>query len=242
MADGFGHVGGAGHRPMAPPDGIESGLLRHDYSVRKNSQYDPKDKPDEFWSWREDEPPPSVFFPLHFNLRRLRLYFQNQRDRFCAEIIHSISDKRSVTRELLREQAVRFLYAKPWYEFHALEHIEWIESIPEKIKLETNSVRFWLTMASSFSGELGRLVEQYYWKFRFEKAAVTGVAARKGASSGGRVKAKLHLSEHLAWQKAAVEIWKQRPKLSKIAVAGLVKKKLRVTQTAKHIVRFIRRP
>lgn len=227
---------------MPPPKGIEGGLARHAYFVGQTSRYDPEKYPDDFWNWRDDKPPPAEFFPLGFVLRRLRLYFENQRDRFCAHIIQDIPDGSSVTRELLRGQAARFLYAKPWYEFHALEHIEWIESIPEKIKLDAKSVRFWLTMTSTFSGVLGRLVEQYYWKFRFEKAAMTGVAARKGASSGGKVKAKRHHSEHRGWQQAASKIWEQRPSLSKIAVATAIKKQLAVNRTAKHIARFIRQP
>jgi len=96
-------------------------------------------------------------------------------------------------------------------------------------------------LSSSFSGTLGRLVEQYYWKFRYEKAAITGIGSRQGASIGGMAKAKAHAAEHSAWQRSAAAIWAEKPKLTKTAVAKVVKAKLRARQSAKHIARFLKR-
>src|SRR3974377_2298225 len=87
FGDGFGDVGSVGYRPTSPPAGIQSGLLRHFYYVRDGSEYDHEDYPDEFWSWDDDRPPPSDFCPLNFVLRRLRLSFANQLDRFCYQRI-----------------------------------------------------------------------------------------------------------------------------------------------------------
>jgi hypothetical protein len=115
--------------------------------------------------------------------------------------------------------------------------LDWIEK-PELLGKTNPPV--WLT--SAFAGTLGRLVEQYYWRFRFEKAAVTGIGARAGASMGGKAKARLHEAEHSAWQNEAAEIWSRRPNLQKAAVAQLIKKQLSAPQTAKHIARFIRHP
>ena len=97
-------------------------------------------------------------------------------------------------------------------------------------------------LISSFSGQLGRLIEQYYWRFKFEEAAITGVGARKGASAGGKARAALHMMEHSVWQKLASGIWGRRPTLSKIATAEIIKKHVGSSRTAKHIARFINHP
>lgn len=233
--DGFGDVGAIGYRPMAMPHEVRSGLVRHSFFVRETSEYDEQDNPSEFWEWDDDRPPPSEFCPLGFELRRLGLYFTNQMDRFCARLIREEPGFASLDKDLLAEQAAGRLYEKPWYEYHAVQYIEWIEK-PEF--LGKRDLPVWLT--SGFAGTLGRLVEQYYWRFKFEKAAVTGVGARAGASMGGKAKAKLHKAEHSEWQNAAAEIWVRRPNLGKAAVAQLIKKQLSASQTAKHIARFIK--
>jgi hypothetical protein len=134
----------------------------------------------------------------------------------------------------LEKLAARRLYEKSWYEYHAVQLLDWLE------KPEFSGTPVLVTCA--FAGKLGRLVEQYYWRFRFEKAAVAGVGARAGASMGGKAKAKLHEAEHSAWQNEAAEIWSRRPNLKKATVAQLIKKQLSVPQTAKHIARFIKHP
>jgi hypothetical protein len=235
FGDGFGDVGSAGYLPMPPPAEVRSGLLRHSFFVHGRSEYDHQENPDEFWNWDDDRPPPSESFPLGFVLRRLRLYFENQVDRFVSNLIREEPAYGSLERGVLEELAARQLYEKSWYEYHAVQLLDWIEK-PEF--LGKTDLPFWF--ASSFAGTLGRLVEQYYWRFRFEKAAVTGVGARAGASMGGKAKARLHEAEHSEWQTAAAEIWARRPDLGKAAVAQLVKKQLSASQTAKHIARFIK--
>jgi hypothetical protein len=241
LADGFGDVGATGYRPMPPPSEIHTGLLRHRYFVSPNSEYDPEEYPNEFWDWRghyEDQPPPASDFPLRFVIWRIRLYFANQLDRFCAQIIRDDPTYETVERELLKELAADRLYEKPWYEFHALQLINWMD--PEIYGTSTKNLPF--LFSSSWCGKLGRLVEQYYWKFRFERAAITGIGSRAGASSGGKAKAKLHKAERAKWQKEAAEIWTSRPKLTKAAVAKAIKARLGVSQSAKHIARFIKQP
>ncbi|MGB2730112.1 MAG: hypothetical protein WBC24_05055 [Methylovirgula sp.] len=238
FSDGFGNVGAKGYRSAPPPSGISSGLLRHSFYVRADSEYGHEDYPDEFWDWNDDHPPPSDLLPLHFVLRRLRLYFANQLDRFCEHTIEQHPECASLERWMLEERAASFLYQKPWYEFHAVQLMDWIERDFGRNKASP----FVILLISSFSGELGRLVEQYYWRFRFEKAAITGTGARAGASTGGKIKATLHRDEQSRWQKVAEEIWTERPDLTKTTVATTVKKRLRVAQTAKHVARFIRRP
>jgi hypothetical protein len=241
FGDGFGDAGAAGYLPMPPPSEVKGGLTRHSYFVSRTSEYDHEGFPDDFWEWSDDRPPPYEFFPLNFVLRRLRLYFSNQVDRFCAQLIRDEPNYESVDREWLESIAFRRLYEKPWYEIHAVQLIGWIEGAL-KDTADQKLLNLSSLLSSSFSGTLGRLVEQYYWKFRYEKAAVTGIGSRQGASSGGKAKAKAHVAEHSAWQKTATAIWVRKPQLTKTAVAKSVKAQLRVTQTAKHIARFIKRP
>jgi hypothetical protein len=235
FGDGFGAVGAVGHVPMSLPSEVRSGLIRHSFFVRELAEYDDRENPDGFWDWNDDSPPPSESCPLTFVPRRLRIYFENQIDRFCARLIRDEPSYGSAPRSWLEELAGRRLYEKSWYEYHVIQLLDWIQK-PEFLG-ETP-----VLLTSGFAGTLGRLVEQYYWRFRFEKAAVTGIGARAGASMGGKAKARLHEPEHSAWQKEAADIWSRRPNLNKAAVAQLIKKQLSATQTAKHIARFINRP
>jgi hypothetical protein len=52
---------------------------------------------------------------------------------------------------------------------------------------------------------LGRLVEQYYWKFIHEKAAIRGVKISESAKTGGRLRAAKHKHEHAAWARTSHE-------------------------------------
>jgi hypothetical protein len=240
FGDGFGDVGAAGYYAAPTPSGVKGGLTHHPYFVNISSQYDNEEFPDPFWDWSDDRPPPSEFFPLNFVLRRLRLYFSNQIARFHAQLIKDEPHYASVDSELLDSLAFNRLYEKPWYEIHAVQLIGWIEDALEDVQNQ-KALNLMSLLSSSFSGTLGRLVEQYYWKFRYEKAAITGIGSRQGASIGGMAKAKAHAAEHSAWQRSAAAIWAEKPKLTKTAVAKVVKAKLRARQSAKHIARFLKR-
>jgi hypothetical protein len=249
FGDGFGGFHNAGK--AAPlPTRIKSGVLEHSFYVGNNSEYDHNECDDAFWDRPGDgeEPAPSESFPLKFQGRRLRVYFQNQFDRFCArshdefyEPLHQPSASDLAHNEWICEElAFDQHYQKPWYEIHALQFLNWIED-PDPVisSVISKHSHFARLLHVGFAGQLGRLVEQYYWRFRFEEAVVTGIGARKGASAGGKAKAQLHRTERKAWQIAAVEIWARRPSLSKLAVAQQVKKQLRDPHTAKHIARYI---
>jgi hypothetical protein len=126
------------------------------------------------------------------------------------------------------------MYEKPWYEFHALDLITQIKSLKRKYPQMTSQLVY-------YSGQLGRLVEQYFWRLRFERYVVTGEGARKGASAGGKVKAERYRIKHSAWRNAATKIWSQEPDLTKHAIAEKVKNQLGLACTAKHIARCITR-
>lgn len=239
LNDGFGRYS-SGHIATPTPSELSAGLTKHVHFVKDDSEYDAEEYPDPFWRSDDDVPAPASFFPLEFVPSRLRIYFGNQIDRYCAQIL-CLKPDWETDWVILDHEASRSLYEKFWYEFHALQFLDWIEeqnsNVKRAVRVE-HSARF----ASHLSGQLGRLVEQYYWKFRYEKAAITGIGSLSGASSGGKIKAQRHKSEHARWQQAAAEIWKAKPLLSATAVAAIVKRQCKAPQTAKHIARFIQRP
>jgi len=242
FSDGFG-AAVAGSEALPLPRGIKSGLLQHPFYFR-NAWEDDEDSEDAFWhSPSSGAPAPYETVPINFIPRRLRMYFKNQLDRFCHKMISEEPHFASSERQYVEDHALDRLYEKPWYEAHALELFDIIDIdgfLLRGVKSAKGAAgRAFLV--SCFAGELGRLIEQYYWRFRFEGAAITGLGARKGASAGGISRAALHRTQHCAWQKAAAEIWGRRPKLSKLAVAEIIRKQVGARQTAKHIARYISR-
>jgi hypothetical protein len=247
LTDGFGDVLTHIYERFPLPTHVASGLLEH--SVYLPSDLDPDCDPDHlgesdhrFWTSANDDDAPAPYgeFPLGYYPRRLRVYFQNQFERFCVHMSDG-SPVGSTSYEKWADVASTLLYDKPWYEFHALQLLDWIESSAKELQdLKTAAVH--IPTISTFSGKLGRLVEQYCWRFRFERAAISGRGAQKGASAGGKAKAQARQADHSKWQNASSRIWADRPGLSKTAVANIIKTKLGVAATAKHIARYITRP
>jgi hypothetical protein len=188
-------------------------------------------------------------FPLALNQQCLQIYFQNQFNRLC----HAVD-----LFELDGPVALEWLYEKPWYELHALSCLKQIRSLKKRVISEMVGTSEIAKKSSAIpyelhaedltseliflSGQLGRLVEQYCWRFQHETAIVAGQGARKGASVGGKAKAERDQIKHSMWQKEASKIWANRPDLSKIAVANIIIKKFGLVCTAKHISRYIAHP
>ena len=244
FSDGFGAVSVQGTQSLPLPRGLKSGLLKHAFYTKNAPEDDYEDPEDAFWERDSfDDLAPSDKLPINFIPRRLRIYFKDQLDRFYHKMIREDPGYARWDRECIEELALGEFYAKPWYEFHALQLFQTMDELLQSgAKFEKGAAPGFAFLVSCFAGELGRLSEQYYWRFRFEGAAITGIGARKGASAGGVSKAALHQTEHCAWQKAASEIWERRSELSKIAVAGIIRKQSRLPRTAKHIARYISRP
>src|SRR6516164_5487452 len=99
-----------------------------------------------------------------------------------------------------------------------------------------------LMLIQNFSGTLGRLVEQYYWKVLLEKAAIRGIRISQSAKSGGLRLASIRKHEHETWQAAARLVWQERPTSSKMTVASIVKRRLKIERSVKHICRVLIRP
>jgi len=222
------------------PRGLKSGLLKHAFYLKNAPEDDYEDPEDAFWERDSFDDWPSDKLPINFIPRRLRMYFTNQLNRFCHKMISEDPSLASWKRCYVEDLALDRLYEKPWYEFHAIQLFETMDELLKAgARLKSIAAPGLAFLVSGFAGELGRLSEQYYWRFRYEGAAIIGIGARKGASAGGVSKAALHRAEHCAWQKAASEIWERRPGLTKIAVAEIIRKQSRVPRTAKHIARYI---
>jgi hypothetical protein len=158
-------------------------------------------------------------------------------DRFCEYLVREHDDYASVPEETRKSfVAALAVYDKPWYEYYALRFLGAI------VRAQRGEEADHPQMNSQWSARLGRLVEQYYWRFRYEAAVTSGLGTRRGASAGGRARAALHRAEHFAWQSLASEIWARRPGLTKIAVAEAIKKRSSSVRTARHIARFIKHP
>jgi hypothetical protein len=241
LGDGFGDMETDGQElPM--PRTLRPGLLKHRFIVYPDTCYEEND---EFWRACcsfDEKPGPWEQFPLYFNESRLMLYFGRQIDRFSFWFKSQHQQGSVSARAEALEHAARDIYSKVWYEHHAVKYLADIYMCSQSVL--KNAVRrdLMLRTACGLSGELGRLVEQYYWRFRYEGAAMTGLAARKGASAGGRARASSRFVEHSEWQRLAGEIWSRRPALSKVAVADQVRKQSGSQVTAKHIARYLARP
>jgi hypothetical protein len=229
LLDGYGDVFALDSKPVPLPANMTVGLLNHSLFVKNTSECDQREYERKFWADSEDHWGTLRMFPLHFVPKRLRLYFANQLDRFGEYLVREHGSSASVPE--IQSCAALAVYDKPWYEFYALRFFDSIETL---LKADSR--------VNTRCAQLGRLVEQYYWRFRYEDAATSGVGTRLGARAGGRARATLHRTEHSAWQSLASEIWSRRPDLSKIAVAETIKKQKSSVRTAKHIARFIKHP
>ena len=252
LDDGFGKELGARTEAFSLPKDVDPGLLRHQYHLKfpakstLGSDNDDDIGDWKFWSGSGDfAPAPWQRFPLGYNSIKLRIYFRSQFERFCRhfmsqELQRSEADPVNEQDEIIiSEFGLERLYEKPWYEIHALQLLDWLD-FPRPVVLSDTTLA--QRALPRFAGTLGRLVEQYYWRFQHEDAAVTGRGARSGASAGGKALASIRQNERRAWQVVANEVWARRPDLNIHAVAEVVKKRLRLNQTAKHIGRYIRKP
>jgi hypothetical protein len=257
LEDGFGYYSRREHLGEAAlPGEVEPGLLTHRAHYDKNCRYEEG----EFWEESDGDSPPGLFeqCPINFQLPAIRKYFQEQKAAYLA-YAKSPDDytrcdglkpeERSSWEEHWDEriysQVLYETYSKPWYEYHINEHIYFLdESVAMLGRSAKQGQKLGLDvmLILNFSGKLGRLVEQYYWKFLHEKAAIRGVKISESAKSGGLRLASMRKLEHTAWQAEARLIWQERPTSSKMTVASIVKRRLKIDRSVKHISRVLIRP
>src|SRR5450759_4461616 len=96
-----------------------------------------------------------------------------------------------------------------------------------------------VAFVAKMSAKLGRLIEQYYWKFLLEKSAIRGEKISQSAKSGGHTRASKQKRIHDGWQLVARAAWQENPTRTKLMVATIVKRKLKLSLSAKHISRIL---
>jgi hypothetical protein len=263
LGDGFGYSPRA-HRnqrldELALPDEVSPGLLKHRAYYAKTSQSDflGEDQRDEFWAESDGDSPPGLFeqCPVNFHYPEIRAYFLEQKAAYIRfakstddyEWMEKLSPDQKTEREdgYVYGLALRQTYSKAWYEYHINSYIFYIDDAATRIlksPREINMINMCVMLTMNFSATLGRLVEQYYWKFLLEKAAIRGEKIAEAARSGGDLRASKQKGVHAVWQSAASAVWREHPNSAKTTVASIVKKRLGLSHSAKHISRVITRP
>jgi hypothetical protein len=256
LGDGFGYSPRSQHLDAAAlPADVEPGLLTHRayYSKYRQSEYLGDDEEEEFWEESDGDSPPGLFeqCPINFHLPAIRKYFQEQK---AAYLLYAkslddytwLDELKPEVKSNWDEQVYRRVfdetYSKAWYEYHVNEHIYFLDESIAMLAQDAKQSRepgLSVMLIMNFSGNLGRLVEQYYWKFLLERAAIRGIKISEAAKSGGLLLASMRKHEHAAWQAAAHLIWQKHPTSSKTTVASIVKKRLKIDRSVKHISRVL---
>ena len=259
LGDGFGY----GHRSqnlesLALPAKVESGLLTHRayyYKDRSTEYFGDLDE-DEFWEESDGDSPPGLFeqCPIGFHLPTIRKYFQEQKDAYLDfvkgddefdRLDDLTAEQKANWEESIYRRVLYDTYSKAWYEFHINQYLYFLDEgvvMLGRHAAQDNKIGLSTMLIIDFSATLGRLIEQYYWKFFLEKAAMRGVKISESARSGGLVLASQRKREHAVWQNAARLVWQERPTSSKMTVAKIVKKRLKIGRSAKHISRVLKPP
>jgi hypothetical protein len=249
LGDGFGHSRGRKLTEAPLPPEVEPGLLTH------RAYYYCEPEEDEFWEYSDGDSPPGLFeeCPIDFHFAALREYFNQQRVAYLTYVkalgrypFEKLTpEEESEWEERRYSDTLYETYSKGWYEYHINQLIFFVEECHETLLRQVKkggSVLLMLMSITNFSGQLGRLIEQYYWKFLLEKAAIRGAKISESASTGGHVRASKHKTKQALWQTEARSIWKKLPKASKMKVASIIKKRLKVNLSEKHIARTLKYP
>ncbi len=257
LGDGFGAGIYDGHTvEVALPAKVDAGLLRH------SAFFQSDEKTDEFWAETDETGEPGHFrlSPINFKFESAQSYFYEQKLAYLDHVVSSDEfseflvsadkiDEDELWLETLYQLALYRPYSKPWYEYHINRGIDFVTMslLPSEILASLRVLDF-----ENFVGEtalvaeeavkLGRLIEQYYWKFFIEKSAIRGEKSSEGAKFGGNIKASKQKRVHERWQLAAVAVWQENPTRSKMTVAKIVKQRLKLGLSAKHISRVLTRP
>ncbi len=246
LRDGFGEGEYNAGIPASEFTSLEPGVLNpkfyylHDYT-------DIDQLADEFWddSHPEGKPAPFKEWPFPFDQKRLRIFFEFQKKRHTEWLLseHALrtEDLGEDVEWYIRELLSANLFQKPWYEDWACTLFDWIDDARARCSKQ-EFVPLGFILATSLAGKLGRLVEQYRWKFLFEPHAKRGLKLQEFASLGGHLRSQSFKSKQEHWQRQASEIWSRKPHLSKSDVARQICKLNKLEVTPKHVSRYIKRP
>jgi hypothetical protein len=191
--------------------------------------------------------------PINFELKSAQSYFQEQKQAYLGAVKQELSSVIASRADKIDDDAVYDValfqpYSKAWYEFHINDAIDCVSRLlpQSETKAGLRAPRDFESSIGSIAlveeaVKLGRLIEQYYWKFFIEKAAIRGEKISKAAKSGGHRHAYILKQDHDRWQTAARAVRQKHPAFSESAVASIVKQKLTLAQSPKHIARVLAR-
>lgn len=265
---GDGYYGFSGRDTVAeelPPE-VNQGLLQHrayydrtwleQESRLSHDSTSARATDNKFWYPNGPDFPRPHFAlnPIQFGFEAIKSYFETQKNSYLESIVSEdgkIHGRKKHPHDiewdsLLYSTAVKELYTKAWYEYHINAEIENVKKAERLVRIEAEQgsisygMAIWMIVMAA--GTLGRLVEQYYWKFMVEKAAERGIKTAEAASAGGKTRAANRKMEQWEWNKAAKHVWKEHPNLNKTAVARAVAKRLAVKLSPRHIAKYISKP
>tara|TARA_R110002074_G_scaffold398138_1_gene589631 strand:+ start:800 stop:1687 length:888 start_codon:yes stop_codon:yes gene_type:complete len=180
--------------------------LRQDQSEDGNSEPDSESWEDYLEeSQVEDAPRWHETNPFNFHLKGIRAYFARRVEELRDEIqngpspdwwenpFERMSDPSQPPFELVEfnetiTQEIRS-QSKAWFEVTIHEQFEQLDFIIEQSNLHRAS-KFHFDCCLMLVGQIGRMVEHYRWRFRYESDALRGKKSLTSASAGGKVKAK----------------------------------------------------
>jgi hypothetical protein len=254
LADGFERAGlqSSGEiETLALPETVKAGLLKHPVYYDLDTDYDAETG--EFWQDFGDDQPLGLFaqLPINFVFLNISDFFIQQS---AAYLKYAKSDQDlelekclgpkflGILNELVWKRALAETYSKPWYEYHINKKIESLIGVAYPGPVFGPAPNMKPLEIIKSSAQLGRLIEQYYWKFLLEKSAIRGEKTSQSAKTGGNIKASKLKRVHERWQLAAVAVWKENSTHTKMTVAKIVRQRLKLGLSAKHISRVIVRP
>jgi len=244
---------------VALPARVEAGLLKHrafyDWTASTESRSD--DKTEEFWVDRDDTEEPGLFrlCPINFEFHLIESYFLKQKADFFEYVMttdeykqeletgkFSVDDDDERLDTKFYDRVLDKTYSKTWYEYHINQQLSLIkDSLGAVSRLHGPDQLEEVAFITTTSAKFGRLIEQYYWKFIVEKAAIRGDKVSKAAQYGGHLRASKQKQVHAGWNSAARAVWQENPTSSKMTVASIIKKRLKLAPSAKHISRVLTR-
>jgi hypothetical protein len=244
LGDGFGSVQLGPLIEEEFPPNLETGLLDHKVYranvLNSDFEYDSVSQVE-----RQLET-----CPINFTLGRVQPYFREQRKIFLEHVRSLKKYKEPKDLSLMEREPwddfvyfhfSRKHYTKSWYE----QFINWrFKKIDQILRMQEYDYDLpWMLFLVWHSGVVGRLIEQYYWKFFHERNAITGSKISRGGVRGAALTAGKLKPKHEKWRREAEAIWANKPRLSKIAVARSLITRLKLHDyTERHVARVLVKP
>lgn len=146
--------------------------------------------PDDAPHWRETN-------PFGFDLAALREFFTARYNEHYGSEPYSVEDGLWPGSFLICEEP----YSKVWFELLALAEIQQLDSSISELRQDNKRAAngFYLMVAFRYAGSIGRIIEQYCWRFSHGADTLRGKVSVSAARTGGETRARAHaaLSEKI---------------------------------------------